>query len=136
MIVHAPPSKALMQSYWFYPECNSIQGLKNLTSCFFKLRCSYCNVFVWISCFCNIFLLYICHDEFKWKEYGKTIIIEFICILVLAVAFIFWIWHFFIVILIMFFLCSFFRLKMPVINWNSLKNPTSSVIFKITSMHQ
>lgn len=34
MVVHAPKSKPLMQSYWFHPVCNSIHVLKILLVAF------------------------------------------------------------------------------------------------------
>lgn len=34
MVVHAPKSKPLMQSYWFHPECNCIHALKILLAAF------------------------------------------------------------------------------------------------------
>lgn len=34
MVVHAPKSKPLMQSYWFHPECNSVLALKILLAAF------------------------------------------------------------------------------------------------------
>lgn len=34
MVVQAPKSKPVMQSYWFHPECNSVHGLKILLAAF------------------------------------------------------------------------------------------------------